>query len=172
MSDTSLPFPLAMIKTYVERHPEAVPTPSCKIRLGAPPQSSDTTPKPRRPRPPRKSGLYTVLQAAQQHGITHPKDGYFLMLPKEFDAILALEHKAVAQVVLEVLRQTIGRGGDGEHGRQEWARISYRHFARAGILSQSQAQDGIKQALAKGYIVRRQRGVQRYEYAIRWRGTN
>jgi hypothetical protein len=86
------------------------------------------------------------------------QDGYFLMLPKEFDAILALEHKAVSQVVLEVLRQTIGRVGDGQNGRQEWATMSYRHFARAGILSQSQAQEGIKQALAKGYIVRRQRG--------------
>ena len=68
---------------------------------------------PRRRHPPRKSGLYAVLHAAQQHGITHPKDGYWLMLPREFDAILALEHKAVAQVVLEVLRQTIGRVGDG-----------------------------------------------------------
>ncbi len=60
-------------------------------------------PRPQPPRPQRKSGLYLVLQATQQHGITHPKDGHFLMLPKEeFRAILALEHKAVAQVVLEI----------------------------------------------------------------------
>jgi len=44
----------------------------------------------------------------QQHGITHPKDGFWTMLPKEFDVILALEHKVVIQVVLEILRQTIG----------------------------------------------------------------
>ncbi len=128
--------------------------------------------KPTQPRPLRKSGLYVVLQAIQQHGITHPKDGYFLMMPKEFKAILVLEHKAVALVVFEVFDQTIGRVGDGEHGRQEWAPLSVRHFVRAGILSRSQAEMGIKQALAKGYIARRQRGVQRYEYAIRWRGTN
>jgi len=29
------------------------------------------------PRPERKSGLYLLLQAARQHGITHPKDGYW-----------------------------------------------------------------------------------------------
>jgi hypothetical protein len=38
------------------------------------------------------------------------------MLPREFDAIFALEHKAVAQVVLEILQQTIGRVGDGQDG--------------------------------------------------------
>jgi hypothetical protein len=47
------------------------------------------TKKSKRRRPPRKSGLYVVLQSAQQHGFTHPKEGYFVMLPKEFDAILA-----------------------------------------------------------------------------------
>jgi hypothetical protein len=120
----------------------------------------------------RKSGLYIVLQAAQQHGITHPKDGYWVMLPREFDAILALEHKAVAQVVLEVLRQTIGKVGDGQEGRQEWATISYRHFARAGLMPLSQAQLGIQEALTKGYIQRRPIGSRRFEYSIRWRGTN
>ena len=97
------------------------------------------------------------------------------MLPKEFDAILALEHKAIAQVVLEILQQTIGTveyGQDGHSGRKEWATISYRHFARAGILSVSQAEIGIKLALAKGYITRRPLGAQRFEYAIRWKGTN
>ncbi len=143
------------------------------LRVGGPPlQPSDTTPQPRQPRPPRKSGLYVVLHAIQQHGITHPKDGYFLMLPKEFKAILALEQKAVAQVVFEVFDQTIGRVGGDQGGRQEWAPLSVRYFVRAGILSRSQAEMGIKQALTKGYIVRRQRGAQLYEYAIRWRGTN
>src|SRR6266571_4970687 len=98
--------------------------------------------KPKRRRSPRKAGLYAVLHAAQQHGITHPTLGGFLQLPREFDAILALEHKAVAQVVLEILRQTIGRVGDGQAGRQEWATISYRHFARAGLMSRSQTEFG------------------------------
>jgi hypothetical protein len=97
------------------------------------------------------------------------------MLPKEFDAVLALEPKAITQVVLEILRQTIGtlvQDQDGHYGRREWAALTKRHFVRAGILSRSQAEEGIKQALAKGYITRRPLGHQRYEYAIRWKGTN
>jgi len=129
-------------------------------------------PTPRRRRPPRKSGLYLVLEAAQQHGITHPRDGFWTMLPREFDAILALEHKAIAQVVLEVLRQTIGQVGDGQEGRREWAVISQRHFARAGLMTQKAAWRGIERALEKGYILRRRVGAQRFEYAIRWKGTN
>ncbi len=131
--------------------------------------------KPRRRRKERKSGLYAVLHAAQQHGFTPPQAGHWLMLPPEFAAVLALEHKAIAQVVLEILQQTIGTveyGQDGHSGRKEWATISYRHFARAGILSVSQAEIGIKLALAKGYITRRPLGAQRFEYAIRWKGTN
>jgi len=96
----------------------------------------------------------------------------FLQLPREFDAILALEHKAVAQVVLEILRQTIGRVGDGQAGRQEWATISYRHFARAGLMSRSQTEFGITEALKKRYIQRRQLGARRFEYYIRWKGSN
>jgi|RhiMethySRZTD1v2_1073278.scaffolds.fasta_scaffold655026_2 hypothetical protein len=106
-------------------------------------------PKPTPPqgRPPRKSGLYTVLQSAQEHGITHPTKGGYLQLPREFDAILALEHKAVAQVVLEVLRQTIGTPVRDEHGnstRKEWAEISTRDFVRAGLTTQKAAWRGIK----------------------------
>jgi hypothetical protein len=129
-------------------------------------------PKPTRRRGDRKSGLYLVLQSAQQHGMTHPTVGGFLQLPREFDAILALEHKAVTQVVLEVLRQTIGWVGDGETGRREWATISFRHFARAGLMSRSQAEFGIQEALTKRYIVRREKGKKGFEYAIRWKGAN
>ena len=127
------------------------------------------------PRPQRKAGLYTVLHAAQRFGITHPQVGGFLQLPREFDAILALEHKAVAQVVLEVLRQTIGTPEYDQHGqatRQEWARISQRHFARAGLMTNMAAWRGLERALDKGYIRRRKVGARSYEYAIRWRGTN
>jgi hypothetical protein len=77
--------------------------------------------------------------------------------------------------VLEVLRQTIGsfvydQHGNGHH--REWARISQRHFARAGIMSNKYAWRGIEEALNKGYIRRRKVGARSYEYAIRWRGTN
>ena len=131
--------------------------------------------KPKRRRPPRKSGLYAVLHAAQQFGITPPSEGFWVMLPKEYQAIDALEHKDISQVVLEILMQTIGSFEYGEDGRpkhKEWAALSYRHFARAGLMTSKAAQRGIKGALEKGYIVRRQIGAQRFEYAIRWRGTN
>jgi hypothetical protein len=137
--------------------------------------SDEPPPKPTRRRPARKSGLYAVLHAAQQHGFTHPREGFWTMLPKEFDAVLALEPKPIAQVVLEVLRQTIGTpvyGQDGHSTRQEWAAISKRHFARAGLMDYKSAQRGITGALDKGYILRRRVGAQRFEYAIRWRGSN
>jgi hypothetical protein len=173
MSDSSLPPPDDPLK-FLEDLDQDLPIREVfhPLRIGEPltplPQYAQT---PKR-RPPRTSGLYVVLQAAQQHGFTHPKDGYFLMLPKEFDAILALEHKAVAQVVLEVLRQTIGRVGDGPDGRQEWAVISQRHFARAGLMTNMAAWRGIQEALEKRYILRRKVGARRFEYSIRWRGTN
>jgi hypothetical protein len=148
-----------------------------KERMGAnaslPPTDPAATPPPRRS--PRKSGLYAVLHSAQQHGFTPPSEGFWVMLPKEFDAILALEHKAVAQVVLEVLRQTIGTvvyGQDGRPTHKEWAVISQRHFARAGLMTNKAAWRGIEGALEKGYILRRQVGARRFEYSIRWRGTN
>jgi hypothetical protein len=127
--------------------------------------------KPRR-REDRKSGLYIILHTAQQHGITHPRDGFWTMLPQEFQAILALESKDVSQVVLEILMQTIGRVGAGADGRRAWVTLSYRHFARAGLMTSKAAQRGIKAALDKDYILRRQVGARRYEYAIRWKGTN
>jgi hypothetical protein len=57
-----------------------------------------TASKPTAPRRgPRKSGLHLMLHAAREHGITPPAVGGFLQLPREFDAILALEPKPVAQ---------------------------------------------------------------------------
>ena len=53
----------------------------------------------------RKTGLYLLLPHG---GFTHPENGHFLMMPKEFKAILSLEKKAVAQVVYEIIDQTIG----------------------------------------------------------------
>jgi hypothetical protein len=143
--------------------------------LASAPAPSEKDPKPRRRRPERKSGLWLVLQSAQEHGFTHPNVGGFLRLPKEFDAILALEHKAVAQVVLEVLRQTIGTvayGADGQATHRQWAPLTVRHFSRAGILSRTQAEEGLKLALEKKYIERRPVGSQRFEYRVRWKGSN
>jgi hypothetical protein len=182
MSDASIPQHNGHLKAFLDNLPDNVYIdihhilPNSALQMAPTSSKPDTTPPARRPRrKERKSGLYTVLHAAQQHGITHPTVGGFLQLPREFDAILALEQKAIAQVVLEVLRQTLGTPEYDQHGqsqRREWATISQEHFARAGLMTNKAAWRGIKEALGKGYILRRKVGAQRYEYAIRWRGTN
>lgn len=116
--------------------------------------------------PPRKTGLHLMLPHG---GFTHPENGHYLMMPKEFKAILALETKAVAQVVYEVIDQTIGwEDPSGRGGRREWTRLSLRHFTNGCGMSLSQVQKGLKTALNNGYIIRRSRHGE-YEYSIKWR---
>jgi hypothetical protein len=91
------------------------------------------------------------------------------MLPREYDVIAALETKAVALVVLAVLRRTLGTPGNGPHGRQEWVQLSTRALADAALISHSQARSGLKDTIRKGYLLRRRMG-RSWEYAIRWRG--
>jgi hypothetical protein len=113
--------------------------------------------------------------AAREHGLTPLVVGGFLQLPHEFVAIVVLEPKPVTLVVLEVLRQTIGtvvKVQDGQPIRREWAEISQRHFARAGLMSNKYAWQGIEGALKYGYIRRRQKGKNRSEYSIRWSRAN
>jgi hypothetical protein len=189
MSESMITVPLAMLNDLYEATGELAYTIRCRLErsgIHVPPSNEAlppslpipqpaNAPKPRRRRPARTSGLWAVVHAAQQHGFTPPQAGHWLMLPPEFAAVLALEPKAIAQVVLEILQQTIGTvvyGQDGHSGRKEWAPLTKRHFVRAGILSRPQAEMGLKQALAKGYIVRRSLGVRRFEYAIHWKGTN
>jgi hypothetical protein len=127
------------------------------------------------PKPKADPDTYDPIQytidSLQSFGFTHPNNGRYLMMPQEFRAILARETKAVATVIWEIMQQTIG-WEDGPGRRREWAVLTFRHFVRARILSKSQAQLGIKQALEKHYIERRQVGARRYEYRIRWKGTN
>jgi len=111
-----------------------------------------------------------TLPQIQKHGFTHPRDGYFLMLPREYDVVAALETKAVALVVLAVLRRSIGVPGDGPQGRKEWVQLSERAMADAALISYSQARQGLAQAVCKGYLLRRRMG-RSWEYAIRWRGV-
>jgi hypothetical protein len=131
---------------------------------------------PRRQRRKAAPDTYTpiehTLYSLQAFGFTHPSNGRYLMVPKEFQAILLLETKAVAAVVWEVMQQTIGWEGNGPGGRREWAPLTVRHFERARILSHKHARKGIADALKAGYIERRQRGARRYEYRLRWKGTN
>jgi len=125
-------------------------------------------------RRPRKSGWLLALHSVKEFGFTHPDEGRYLLLPSEFDAILALETKAVAQVVLEVLRQTIGwvdssgeTDAQGRRKRRLWARLGHKHFEFI-CGSASQAHVGLKRALQEGYIIRRScRGG--FEYSVKWR---
>jgi hypothetical protein len=110
-----------------------------------------------------------TLPQIQKHGFTHPRDGYYLMLPREFDVIAALETKAVMLVVLAVFRRTVGAPGDGLLGRQEWAQLSTHALADAALMLHSQACHGLTEAVQKGYLLRRRVGKS-WEYAIRWRG--
>jgi hypothetical protein len=91
------------------------------------------------------------------------------MLPKEFSLVLALETKAVVQVILAVFEETIGYPGDGPHDRRLWVQLSTRALADAALMSHSQARQGLAKAVRKGYLLRRRVG-RSWEYAIRWRG--
>ena len=110
-----------------------------------------------------------TLPDIQRHGFTHPAHGYFLMLPREYDVVAALESKAVALVILAILRRTIGVVGQGPRDRGEWVKISMHALADAALLPYSSAMSGLKEALEKGYLHRRKAG-RTWEYAVRWRG--
>jgi len=134
--------------------------------------------KPRRPQKPAAdpsttSPIDLTLYSVRTFGFTHPNNGPYLMVPKEFQAILLRETKAVAAVIWEIMQQTIGWDtGREPGGLREWARLSVRHFERDKILSCAQAQRGITLALKRGYIKRQPWGAQGYEYQLRWRGAN
>jgi hypothetical protein len=135
----------------------------------APIQTTDLESPPEVAEKARISGWQIAIHSVRMSGFTHPEDGNFIMLPKEFEAILALEKKAVAQVVLHIINQTIGWVDEtGRGGRREWVQLGQDHF-RMICGSRSQAFYGIKQAIQKGYIIRRPRGNS-YEYSIRWKG--
>lgn len=120
----------------------------------------------------RQLELALTLPQIKAHGFTHPTNGYWVMLPREFDVILALETKAVAQVILEVLRQTIGYPGEGPHERRLWVPLSYSHFARQGRMSRSTAQRALHHAVREGYLRQRTIGTNRHEYSLKWRGID
>ena len=97
----------------------------------------------------------------------------------EFEAILALERKAVAQVILFVMQRTLGvpdtaegRDEQGNLKRREWASFSHRELAERVMGSPTQVNEGLKIALERNYIERREagktRGGVKYEYRIRW----
>jgi hypothetical protein len=106
-----------------------------------------------------RSPIDHTLHSIQTFGFTHPSHGPFLMVPKEFRAILARETQAVATIIWEIMQRTIGwDSGREPGGRREWARLSVRDFERDKILRHTKAQRGITRALKKGYIERRRSG--------------
>jgi hypothetical protein len=94
------------------------------------------------------------------------------MLPHEFDVVLAFEPKPVAQVILAVLRETIGQPGDGPHHRGLWAVLSYGHFAEACNMARSTAQLAVQIAVKKGYLLRQQQDKRTIAYALKWKSLN
>ena len=109
-----------------------------------------------------------MRDCVRRDGFTHPEEGNFIMLPREFAAILALENKSVAQVVLLVICETIGWAAQaGRHGRREWVQLGQKHF-EVVCGSKSQGFYGVKTAIQKGYIIRRPY-KNSFEYAIRWK---
>jgi hypothetical protein len=81
---------------------------------------------------------------------------------------LGLERKAIAAVVLAILRRTIGVVGDGPHERGLWVKLSLHALADASHLPYSEAARGLKEALDKGYLRRRKAG-RSWEYSAHWR---
>jgi hypothetical protein len=144
------------------------------------PESPTTKQPEKHKREPRKSGLEVIRHRVEQMGFTHPKNGHWLMFPAtEFEAILALERKAVAQVVLFVMQRTLGvpntsegRDQDGNVKRREWVSFSHRELAERVMGSPTQVNHGLKIALNHKYIERREagktQGGTRYEYRVRW----
>ena len=109
-----------------------------------------------------------VRDTVRRSGFTHPEEGQFVMLPREFEAILALENKAVVQVVFLVLRETIGWMDEhGRYRRREWVQLGQKHF-EVTCGSKSQGFYGVKIAIQKGYIIRRP-WKNTFEYSIRWK---
>jgi hypothetical protein len=113
-----------------------------------------------------------TLPSIQKHGFTHPRDGRWLTLPPEFDELLDLETKAVTQVVLVVLRKTVGVPGDGPYKRGQWVRLSVRDIATTRHMQPGAAQRGLKVALEKGYLKRRPTAGKQWEYSVHWRGID
>src|SRR5262249_53196955 len=112
------------------------------------PASDGDRPK-RKARSEKVTGLHVILHSIQRDGFPHPlEQGSFLMLPKVFKALLALEPVAVIQVVYEIFEQTIGwTDSRSDHGRREWARLSMRHFELACGMTSAQVKRGLKRAL-------------------------
>jgi hypothetical protein len=143
----------------------SIPTQTRLRRLAepqpAPPADLPEPVKAPPPAPTKTNYWEPTLIWVQENGFTHPSWGGWLQLPREFDAVLALENKAVVQIVLEIMRQTLGWvdptgqvDDQGKPRRVEWVHLDYDHFIPLLGSSASQARRGIDTALKKKYIER------------------
>jgi hypothetical protein len=109
----------------------------------------------------RTSGWWIALHRRQAGGCTSLDEGRSLLLPAACDAMLAFETKAVAQMVLEIRRQTGGgvdpsgdRDARGKRQRRLWATCGHKHVAFLWGSS-SHTHTSLQKALKEGSIVRR-----------------
>jgi hypothetical protein len=130
MSVIRISVPDSILKSFIDDIPEALRTemPAWILSLDPTTQALDepmiVPPRSRRRRAPAAdpesySPIEHTLYSVQTFGFTHPSSGRYLMVPKEFQAIMLLETKAVAAVVWEIMQQTIGWEGNGPGGRRE-----------------------------------------------------
>src|SRR5262249_30161860 len=100
---------------------------------------------------------------------TRPRAGQPSQLFQEFQALLGWESKAVAQIVYEIIAQTVGWHTPlNPAATESWVLLSLRHFEHTCIMPPSQVLKGLTLARERGYIVRRPAG-RAYEYALHWR---
>lgn len=93
-------------------------------------------------------------------GFRQSQDGYypFTMVPNQFfSEILPFEKPCVIKVICFILRRTVG-WVDQNGQRKQQQQIAYSEFAREMDMSMQAVADGLKIALAKGYIVRTRPG--------------
>jgi hypothetical protein len=101
-------------------------------------------------------------------GFTRPRAGQASQLFQEFQALLGWESKAVAQIVYEIIAQTVGWHTPlNPAATESWVLLSLRHFEHTCIMPPSQVLKGLTLARERGYIVRRPAG-RAYEYALHW----
>jgi len=144
------------------------PFPPTIVPQEAPPDDADEQHFSLKPPKLRHPVLEMVRSAVRRDGFTHPEAGNFIMLPREFGAVLTLETKAVVQVVYHIICETIGWiDPHGRGGRREWVQLGLRDF-EVICGSKSQGVEGAKKALQKGYIIRRPY-KNSYEYSLRWK---
>jgi hypothetical protein len=148
-------------------HP--LPPPQRKPSPPRRPRTRSSQPTPYQAKRATMEGL--PLQRLRRHGFTpyFGKKKRFLMTPPEFSLVLACESREVALVIFEVITQLVGYPGDSADGRREWVVLSFRHFERRGLLSHSEAKRTLDYAVGQGYLLRRRRGRQQWEYAVHYR---